>query len=50
MLDHLIVSVVDAMTDQYEPAHRQCVEKVFPRIEKQTTTEELLAVLDGQRA
>jgi nicotinamidase-related amidase len=40
-----VVLVVDAMTDRDADAHRQSVEKVFPRIGETDTTENVLKLL-----
>lgn len=41
-----VVPVTDAMTDPHEPAHRNSVEPIFPRLGETTTTEEMLSALD----
>ena len=43
-----VVLVTDAMTDRNPDAHRHSVETVFPRMGEITTTEEVLARLEGQ--
>ena len=40
-----VVLVVDAMTDRDADAHRNSVEKIFPRIGETTTTDEVLSHL-----
>jgi nicotinamidase-related amidase len=42
-----VVTVVDAMTDREEAAHRYCVEVVFPRIGETCGAEEVLELLGG---
>jgi nicotinamidase-related amidase len=40
-----VVLVVDAMTDRSEEAHRQSVEKIFPRLGESDTTDNVLKLL-----
>ena len=40
-----VVLVIDAMTDRDADAHRNSVEKIFPRIGETTTTDEVLRQL-----
>jgi len=42
-----VVFVTDAMTDMDAEAHRNCVEKVFPRIGETGTTEDVLKLLQA---
>jgi nicotinamidase-related amidase len=43
-----VVVAVDAMTDLDAEAHRNSVEKVFPRIAQRATTAEVLGLLPGR--
>ena len=43
-----VVLVVDAMTDRDADAHRNSIEKIFPRIGETTTTDEVLSQLQEQ--
>ncbi|MEV4560507.1 isochorismatase family protein [Kitasatospora sp. NPDC049285] len=42
-----VTPVVDAMTDFDPEAHRNSVERIFPRLGERATTEEVLALLAG---
>lgn len=44
-LGYNVVLVTDAMTDRDAEVHRNCVERVFPRIGETCTTENVLAML-----
>jgi nicotinamidase-related amidase len=44
-LGYNVALVVDAMTDRDAGAHRNSVEKIFPRLGETTTTEDVLKVL-----
>jgi nicotinamidase-related amidase len=46
-LGYNVVLVVDAMTDRDAEAHRNSVEKTFPRIGETDTTENVLTLLRG---
>ena len=43
-----VVLVVDAMTDRGPDAHRNSIEKIFPRIGETTTTDAVLSQLQEQ--
>ena len=44
-LGYNVVLVVDAMTDRDADAHRNSVEKIFPRLGETAKTEDVLALL-----
>jgi nicotinamidase-related amidase len=45
-----VVVVLDAMTDRDADAHRNSIEKNFPRLSESTTTEEVVKLLKGAPA
>jgi nicotinamidase-related amidase len=45
---HVTVAT-DAVTDRDEEAHRNSVDRIFPRMAETGTTDEILAVLDAQQ-
>lgn len=49
-LGYNVVLVVDAMTDRDPDAHRNSIEKIFPRLGETTTTEDVLKMLEPQGA
>jgi nicotinamidase-related amidase len=46
-LGYNVVFVVDAMTDRDADTHRNCVEKMFPRLGETDTTENVLKLLSA---
>jgi nicotinamidase-related amidase len=49
-LGYTVALVVDAMTDRDADAHRNSIEKIFPRLGESVTTEGLLALLNAAPA
>jgi nicotinamidase-related amidase len=47
-LGYNVVLVVDAMTDRDPDAHRNSIEKIFPRLGETTSTEDVLKVLKSR--
>jgi nicotinamidase-related amidase len=49
-LGYNVVLVADAMTDRDADTHRNSIEKIFPRLGETTSTEDVLRMLQAQRA